>query len=420
MGMSLVRNALAGIKVLDLSRILAGPWCTQNLGDLGADVIKVEKPDGGDDTRGWGPPYLRGTQPADGFSAYFLCCNRGKRSIAVDFADPRGADLLRTLAADADVVVENYKAGTLDRYGLGYQTLSALNPRLVYVSVTGFGPTGPLASKPGYDYVFQGMGGLMSCTGPADGSPGAGPLRAGVAVVDLMAGMYATTAVLAALVERTSTGRGQFVDLALLDVAVALNANQGSNYLVSGKAPKRSGNTHPNCAPYEVFACSDEYLILAIGNDAQYERLCAVAGLADLAQDGRFRTNAVRLENMDALRPLLAGVLATRSRRQWSEDFDAVGVPWGPINTLDDVFADPQVLHRRLRIDAIHPNAGTIPMVRNPLVGNREAAEWSPPPAKGEHSQQILAEVGLDSAAITALMDAGVVGTRETRHHSRE
>lgn len=383
----MLHRALEGIKVLDLSRILAGPWCTQNLADLGAEVTKVEHPVRGDDTRGWGPPYLDAADGDERLSAYFICCNRGKRSVAIDYATPEGAAEVRRLAMQADVLVENFKAGTLRRYGLDHESLQAINPRLIYLSITGFGQSGPMADKPGYDYVFQGMGGLMSYTGQPDGEPGAGPLRTGVAVVDLTTGMYATSAVLAALYQRQATGRGARLDIALLDVAVAMNANQGSNYLVSGDNPKRSGNAHPNCAPYEVFRCADGHLILAIGNDAQFARFCGVAGLPALAADARYATNSARIDNLPALRAILADVFPARTRADWTHAFDAAGVPWGPIHTLREVFDHPQVRHRKLMQYAHHPVAGRIPMVRNPMLagGAADDAPPLPPPLLGEH-----------------------------------
>lgn len=388
----MLHKALSGIKVLDLSRILAGPWCTQNLADLGAEVTKIEHPERGDDTRGWGPPYLESADGSERMSAYFACCNRGKRSLAIDFTTDEGKAAILALADQADVLVENFKAGTLQRYGLDYASLQARNPRLVYLSITGFGQSGPMADKPGYDYVFQGMGGLMSYTGQPDGEPGEGPLRTGVAVVDLSTGMYATSAVLAALFQRQATGAGQHLDIALLDVAVALNANQGANYLFSGRNPPRSGNAHPNCAPYEVFRCADGHLILAIGNDAQFGRFCEVAGLADLPADPRYRTNSARIANLPALRALLAQVFATRSRRQWTDAFDAAGVPWGPIHSIEEVFAHPQVRHRGLLRHAEHPVLGRIPMVRNPMLPgsptdttDTPATPLAAPPLLGEH-----------------------------------
>lgn len=405
----MLETSLRGLKVLDLSRILAGPWCTQNLSDLGAQVIKVENPKAGDDTRGWGPPYLGDPDTGAHFSAYFLACNRGKRSIAINFATPEGAELVRRLAADADVVVENYRTGTLERHGLGHTDLRAVNPRLIHLSITGFGPTGPMAGKPGYDYVFQGMGGMMSYTGQPDGTPGDGPLRTGVSVVDLMTGMYATSAVLAALFQRERTGAGQHIDIALLDVAVALNANQGSNYLVSGRVPQRIGNAHANLAPYEVFACSDGHLILAIGNDAQFAQFCALADLPHLARDPRFTTNSSRLEHLDELRPLVAAAMAGRTRAQWGADLDTARISWGPINTLPEVFADPQVAHRDLRIHAEHPTVGTIPLVRNPMIDPGVPHPVQPPPLNGEHSAAILAELGLAPEAVEALLASGAV-----------
>lgn len=383
-------QALAGVKVLDLSRILAGPWCTQNLADLGAQVIKVEHPGRGDDTRQWGPPYLEDAS-GERLSAYFSCCNRGKRSVAIDFATDAGAQAILTLVQEADVFVENFKAGTLARYGLDYAALRRINPRLIYLSITGFGQTGPMADKPGYDYVFQGMGGLMSYTGQPDGAPGAGPLRTGVAVVDLTTGMYATSAVLAALFQRHGTGQGQYLDIALLDVAVALNANQGANYLVSGENPQRSGNAHPNCAPYEVFQCADGYLILAIGNDTQFQRFCQVAGMPELATDERFATNPQRIVHLAVLRALLTEMFKTRSRRSWTDAFDAAGVPWGPINSLEDAFNHPQVRHREMVQVLNHPTLGEIPTVRNPMLATRNRAEVAAPPSLATVATQAVA-----------------------------
>ncbi len=403
-----VNTALAGIKVLDLSRILAGPWCSQNLADLGADVIKVEGPGAGDDTRGWGPPFLV-NETQERLSAYFLCCNRGKRSIAIDFATPEGQALVKRLAAWADVVIENFRVGSLARFGLDHAGLRAVNPRLIHVSITGFGQDGPCAHRPGYDYVFQGMAGLMSYTGVPDGQDGAGPLRTGIAINDLMTGMYATSAVLAALIERGRTGEGKHIDLALLDVAVALNANQNMNYLLSGTPPQRSGNAHPNCAPYEVFACRDGHMILAIGNDAQFARFCETAGRADLAEDARYRRNAGRIENMPALRQEVAAIMRERDRADWVARFEAAGVPWGPINTLDEVFRDPQVQHRQLLRQLDHPRFGAIPNVRNPMLSGAEAAACRPPPVLGEHTDEVLGEFGFSPDAIGALRADGAV-----------
>lgn len=387
----MLHNALRGVKVLDLSRILAGPWCTQNLADMGAEVIKVEQPGSGDDTRGWGPPDQKSPDGQASMSAYFMACNRGKQSIELDFSQPDGAQAVRRLAAEADILVENFKAGGLAKYGLDYASLARVNPRLIYLSITGYGQSGPMAGKPGYDYVFQGMGGLMSYTGQPDGTPGAGPLRTGVAVVDLMTGMYATSAVLAALRQRDQTGQGLPLDICLLDVAVALNANQGANYLVSGKAPRRTGNAHPNCAPYEVFACADGHLILAIGNDGQFARFCEVVGHPEWAGDARYATNSARLEHMPTLRPMLATALAGAPRKTWTDAFDAAGVPWGPIHTLDEVFAHPQVRHRELLQTVRHPVLGDMRLVRNPLLAGAPAeALQACPPLLGEHSAAVL------------------------------
>ncbi|MCW8166261.1 CoA transferase [Verminephrobacter aporrectodeae subsp. tuberculatae] len=377
-------QALAGIKVLDLSRILAGPWCTQNLADLGAQVIKVEHPGRGDDTRQWGPLHTKEEEGGERLSSYFSCCNRGKRSVAIDFAGEAGAQAIRTLVQDADVFVENFKVGTLARYGLDYESVRRINPRLIYLAITGFGQTGPMADKPGYDYVFQGMGGLMSYTGQPDGAPGSGPLRTGVAVVDLTTGMYATSAVLAALLQRERTGQGQYLDIALLDVAVALNANQGASYLLSGVNPQRSGNAHPHCAPYEVFQCADGHVILAIGNDTQFQRFCQVAGAPELATDERFASNSNRIAHLPALRELLTKLFKTRIRRSWTDAFDEAGVPWGPINSLEEVFNDPQVQHRQMVQALNHPGLGQIRTVRNPMLSSphtRSSARVAAPPS---------------------------------------
>ena len=377
----MLASALQGVRVIDLSRILAGPWCTQNLADLGADVLKVERPGQGDDTRGWGPPFVK-SGAGEEVAAYFLSCNRGKQSVTADFADAADRDWLLRQVRDADVLVENYKVGTLAKYGLDYASLAAINPGLIYLSVTGFGQSGPFAHKPGYDYIFQGMGGLMSYTGIADGEPGAGPLRTGVAVVDLMTGMYATSAVLAALVQRARTGRGQHLDIALLDVAVAMNANQASNYLVSGESPARIGNTHPNLAPYEVFACADGHVILAIGNDAQFVAFCRLMG-ADWHLQPDFATNASRLTHLKRLRPLLRGKLAAWRVEALGRALDEHGIPWGNVNDMEQVFAHPQVRHRQMLQTVDHPQLGALRLVRNPMVPAGRDAPVAPPPVLG-------------------------------------
>jgi len=390
--------ALKGVKVVDLSRILAGPWCTQNLADLGAEVIKIERPGSGDDTRGWGPPYL---EPVDGatLSAYFTCCNRGKKSVALDFTQEADRRQLLALIRDADVLVENFRVGTLKKYGLDYDSLKAVNPRLIYASITGYGQTGPKAQRPGYDYIFQGLGGLMSYTGPADGEPGAGPLRTGVAVVDITTGMYATSAVLAALFQRAQTGEGAWLDLALLDVAVAMNANQGANFLVSGASPQRSGNAHPNLAPYEVFRASDGFFILAIGNDTQFARFCDFCRRPELAQDARFKTNSDRITHLAALRAILGEILATQPRRYWTEALDRLGISWGSVNTLEEVFQDEQVLHRQMLQRITHPKLGEIKLVKNPMLAGRQenGADPAAPPLLGEHTESVLGSLNLNT-----------------------
>ena len=362
----MLASALDGVRVVDLSRILAGPWCTQNLADLGAHVLKIERPVKGDDTRGWGPPFVT-ADSGETVAAYFLACNRGKHSVTLDFALSREREWLLRQIQDADVLVENYKVGTLAKYGLDDAALAAINPRLIYLSVTGFGQTGPFAHKPGYDYIFQGMGGLMSYTGIADGEEGAGPLRTGVAVVDLMTGMYATSAVLAALVQRGRTGQGQHLDIALLDVAVAMNANQAANYLVSGESPERIGNTHPNLSPYEVFECADGFMILAIGNDTQFAAFCALMQ-TDWHLQPDFATNAGRLTHIKQLRPLLRQVLRQWHTRALGEALDANGISWGNINNLEQVFQHPQVQHRQMLQTVRHPELGELKLVRNPMV----------------------------------------------------
>ncbi|HEX7640177.1 MAG TPA: CaiB/BaiF CoA-transferase family protein, partial [Burkholderiaceae bacterium] len=361
-------RSLAGIKVLDLSRVLAGPWAGQLLADLGADVVKVERPGAGDDTRAWGPPWLKDANgEATRDAAYYFCANRNKRSVAIDIAAPEGRELVRRLAMEADVVLENFKVGGLAQYGLDYASLSALKPSLVYCSITGFGQTGPYAPRAGYDFLIQGMGGLMSVTGRADGEDGAGPQKVGVALTDVLTGLYATVGVLAALAHRDRTGQGQHVDLALLDVQVACLANQAANYLIGGTVPRRMGNAHPNIVPYQDFPTADGDMILAVGNDGQFTKLCEVLGRPGWAADARFATNAQRVKHRGELVPLLRQATVMRSTREWIAALESAGVPCGPINRLDEVFADPQVIARGLRIELPHAVAGTVPGVANPI-----------------------------------------------------
>ncbi|MCL4185714.1 MAG: CoA transferase [Burkholderiaceae bacterium] len=400
-----MKAALQGIRVLDLSRVLAGPWCTQNLADLGADVIKVERPGAGDDTRAWGPPFLKDRDGHDtSDAAYYLAANRNKRSVEIDLASPAGQQAIRGLARLSDVVVENYKVGQLKKYGLDYPSLAALNPRLVYCSVTGFGQTGPWAHRPGYDFMIQALGGLMSITGEADDRPGGGPQKVGVAVSDLMTGMYATQAVLAALLHRERSGEGQYIDVALLDVQVAMLANMNTNFLVSGQPPKRWGNAHPNIVPYQAFRASDQWLVVAVGNDEQYRRFCELGGRPDLYRDERFARNRGRVSNREALVPLLAAMIAERPAAWWLEGLERAGVPCGPINNLAQVFDNEQVRARGLRVDIERDDAGPVPLVGSPLkMSATPPACRIAPPRLGQHTDEVLRELlGYDAAAIAA------------------
>jgi crotonobetainyl-CoA:carnitine CoA-transferase CaiB-like acyl-CoA transferase len=404
---------LAGIKVLDLSRVLAGPWASQCLADFGADVVKVEKPGLGDDTRAWGPPWFANSDQPDAAaeSAYFLSANRGKKSLALDFTDARGAALIRELAAQVDIVLENFKVGGLAKYGLDFATLSALNPRLIYCSITGFGQTGPMADLPGYDAMIQAQGGIMSLTGVPEGEPGAGPQKIGVAVADLMTGMYAVSAVLAALHHREKTGQGQHIDLSLLDTQVAWLANQSMNYLIGGEVPKRLGTAHPNIVPYQSFKTADGYLMLAIGNDRQFASFCAAAGHAELARDPRFASNAARVLHRDQLVPLCACWLAQFSTHSWLEKLSAAQVPCGPINDLAGVFAHPQVQARALRFNLPHANGLDVPQVANPVRFSATPIDYrQAPPTLGQHSREVLVEnLGLSAAEIEELERSGVI-----------
>ncbi|MCK2096083.1 CaiB/BaiF CoA transferase family protein [Thauera aromatica] len=405
-------GALSHLRVLDLSRILAGPWAGQMLADLGADVIKVERPGVGDDTRGWGPPWLKDEQGAEtSVAAYYLCANRNKRSITIDITRPEGQALVRKLAAESDVVLENFKAGGLKQYGLDYDSLKAVNPRLVYCSITGFGQDGPYAPRAGYDFLIQGLGGLMSLTGRPDGEEGGGPMKVGVALTDILTGLYATNAVLAALAWRDKSGEGQYIDLALLDVQIACLANQAMNYLATGQNPKRLGNAHPNIVPYQDFPTADGYMILAIGNDGQFARFCEAAGQPALAADPRFATNRARVENRAVLIPLLKKLTVERNTGDWIAMLEALAVPCGPINTLADVFADPQVVARGMKVTMPHPAAGSVPQVASPMKLSATPVDYRlPPPMLGEHTEAILAgTLGLDAETIAGLRASGVV-----------
>ena len=404
-------GALSHIRVLDLSRILAGPWAGQILADLGADVIKVERPGPGDDTRGWGPPWIKDDQGQDtSVAAYYLCANRNKRSITVDITQPEGQDIVRRLAAQSDVVLENFKLGGLKQYGLDYDSLKAVNPRLVYCSITGFGQDGPYAPRAGYDFLIQGLGGLMSITGRPDGEPGAGPMKVGVALTDILTGLYATNAVLAALAWREQSGEGQYIDMALLDVQVACLANQAMNYLATGNSPRRMGNAHPSIGPYQDFPTADGHMILAIGNDGQFARFCEVAGRPELAADARFATNRARVESRAELIPLLNEITATRTTAEWIGQLEARAVPCGPINGLAEVFADPQVQARGLAVTMPHPEAGEVPLVASPIRLSKTPVEYRrAPPLVGEHTDEILADLGVDAAGIAGLRGRGVV-----------
>jgi crotonobetainyl-CoA:carnitine CoA-transferase CaiB-like acyl-CoA transferase len=407
---------LSHLTVLDLSRVLAGPWCTQLLADLGATVIKVERPRTGDDTRAWGPPYLR---DADGHdtseSAYYLACNRGKLSVAIDFTRPDGQAIIRDLARDADVLIENFKVGGLAKYGLDYETIRGSNPRLVYCSITGFGQDGPYADRAGYDFIIQGMCGFMSVTGERDDLPGGGPQKAGIAISDLMTGMYASTAILAALAHRDRTGQGQYVDACLFDSAVAMMGTINMNYLVTGIAPQRAGNAHQNIVPYQVFACADGHVIVAVGNDAQFVKFCDAAGEPQWAQDARFATNAARVRNRATLVPLIAEVVRARSQQHWLAALEARGVPCGPIYRLDQVFADPQLQSRALRRDLPHALAGHVPQVVAPLkLSATPLAYDRAPPLLGEHTAAVLSQrLGMGDARLRELAQAGVIGMHE-------
>jgi len=404
-----IPGPLAGLRVLDLSRVLAGPCATQILGDLGADIIKVERPGAGDDTRAWGPPYLKDSKGADtSESAYYMSTNRNKRSVTIDLGNPEGQALVRRMAGSSDVLVENYKVGQMAGWGLGYDDLSGDAPGLVYCSISGFGQTGPYAPRPGYDFLIQGMGGLMSITGEADGPP----VKVGVAVSDIVCGLYSAVAVLGALRHRDATGRGQHIDLGLLDTQVAWLMNQGLNYLTSGTAQGRLGNAHPNIVPYQAFEASDGYLILAVGNDAQFQRFCAFAERPSIAEDPRFATNRERVRNRESLTPMIGAVIREHSVRYWLEGLEAVNVPCGPVNTVDQVFADPQVTHRNMEVSMEHPLAGGgARLIGNPIKFSETPVTYrQPPPLLGEHTDAVLEEVlGLNAEQRDRLRAAKVI-----------
>ena len=407
-----MRQILEGIRVLDLTRILAGPWATQILADLGAEVLKIERPGRGDDTRQWGPPFLKdrdGNDTSD--AAYYLACNRGKKSITVDIAQDEGRDLVRDLSRHCDVLIENFKVGDLARRGLDYATLSKDNPGLVYCSITGFGQDGPYRDRPGYDFMIQGLGGLMSVTGERDDLPGGGPQKVGVAVSDLFTGMYSTSAILAALFHRLRTGEGQQIDMALLDVQVAMLANLSSAYLCSGEVPRRMGNAHQAIVPYHVFAASDEFLIVAVGNDGQFVRFCEVIGEPAWPADERFARNPDRVRHRDMLVDLISARMKAKPAREWLAALEGAGVPCGPINDLSQVFADPQVRHRRMEVRAPHAKAGEVRMVANPMkLSAMPMPHDRPPPLLGEHTDEVLGRLlAIDAAGIARLRKKGIV-----------
>jgi crotonobetainyl-CoA:carnitine CoA-transferase CaiB-like acyl-CoA transferase len=403
-------GALSHIRVLDLSRVLAGPWATQILGDLGAEIIKIEKPGEGDETRHFGPPFLKDKDGAKADATYFLSANRNKKSVAIDLANPEGAALVKRLARRAHVVVENFKTGSLAKYGLDYKSLSAENPALIYCSLTGFGHTGPYKDKAGYDYLIQGMAGLMSITGQPDGAPGAEPMKVGVAVSDLLTGLYTTIAILAAIVHQGQTGEGQEIDMALFDCQTAALANQAANYLAGHMVPTRLGNAHPNIVPYQVFATADGFLILAVANDAQFRRFCNAAGIEQLPGDARFTTNSDRVQHREILIPLLKPVFAARNTAEWIALLESANVPCGPINRVDQVFADPQAIARGLTISMAHAT-GPLDLVASPLKLAKTPPDYRlPPPLLGEHTDEVLRDVlGLEADVLQSLRKQNIV-----------
>jgi crotonobetainyl-CoA:carnitine CoA-transferase CaiB-like acyl-CoA transferase len=403
---------LSHLRVLDMSRILAGPWAGQTLADLGAEVIKIERCGSGDDTRAWGPPFINDTDGNQtNESAYFLSANRGKKSLALDIATPEGQDIVRRLAAKSDILIENYKVGGLARYGLGYEDLKKINPRLIYCSITGFGQTGPYAPRAGYDFLIQAMGGLMSVTGEKDDKPGGGPQKIGVALCDILTGLYTNIAALSAVMERDRTGKGCHVDMALLDVTAVTMANQALNYLVTGNAPGRMGNSHPNIVPYEAFKATDQYIIVAVGNDGQFERFVSAAGMPELATDERFSTNSARVANREVLIPIIQAFIAERSGADWIDALEKVGVPCGPLNDMEQVFAHPQIRQRGLQMEMPHPLAGSVPQVASPIKYAGETFDYqNAPPTLGQHTGEVLRGIlEMDDAEIASLRESGIV-----------
>jgi crotonobetainyl-CoA:carnitine CoA-transferase CaiB-like acyl-CoA transferase len=407
-----MQGALSHIRVLDLARILAGPWCTQNLADMGADVIKVERPGVGDDTRHWGPPWIKDVDGKDTRdSAYYASCNRNKRSVTINIGTPEGQAMVRELAKTADVFIENYKQGDLARYQLNYESIKAVNPSIVYCSITGYGQSGPYAQRPGYDFVFQGLGGIMSITGERDDLPGGGPQKTGMALSDIMTGMYSTISILSALAHRAVTGKGQYIDMALLDCTVAVGSNQAISYLMTGNIPKRFGNAHAAVVPYQAFATADGHVIITAGNDAQWQRYCAVMERPDLAKDPRFGRTNDRIVNRDALIPEIQRTMLTRTCADWLTRLEAADVPCGPINNYKQVFEDPQVVHRKMHVDIARTDGGVVPSLASPLRLTETPATYRyAPPALGEHTNDILGELlGKTDSQIADLRQRGVI-----------
>lgn len=401
---------LSRYRILDLSRVLAGPWASQILADLGAEVIKVERPGNGDDTRAWGPPFLRAKDGSEAGAGYFLAANRGKRSMTLDLSTPEGQEVVKKMAESCDVVLENYKVGTLERYGLGWKDLQVTNPRLIYCSITGFGETGPMAALPAYDFLIQAMGGLMSVTGVPDDQPGGGPQKVGIPVIDLITGVYAATAISAALAGREATGKGSHIDIAMLDVAVNLLSNQAMNSLLSGVTPRRTGNAHPNIQPQKVYSCADGDIVLVVGNDRQFESLCEALELRNVADDEKFRTNSSRVRNQAQLQPLLEAAMSSRERAEVLRSLARVGVPAGPINNIPEALAEPQVQHREMVRTYDHPAAGAVQLVMSPFRFDGEGTNNpKPPPLLGEHTDAILSDFGFSENDRTRLREQGAI-----------